>query len=329
MDDRRRKTELLTKIAGAVAVFVVCAALIVMGTRGIRHRNELARQATSREAAAIDPALIHYREVKGIETGMKDARGIAVASDGRLYAAGDHAIICFDTDGERQEEWAMDSPPQCLAVAGDGTVVVGSRKSITIFTKELASWTVLGEKAYVTSLAIAGNDIWVADAGRRIVYHYNRKGKLLGRIGKKDVKRGIPGLLAPSPHLDVAVAIDGNLWVANPGRHQLEQYDRDGRLLSAWGKAGMEIEGFGGCCNPADFALLPDGRIVTAEKGLRRVKVYRADGTFDGVVAGPDVFSTGNGALDLAADGQGQIYVLDRVDGTVHILERGLPIRTN
>jgi hypothetical protein len=32
-----------------------------------------------------------------------------------------------------------------------------------------------------------------------------------------------------------------------------------------------------GCCNPACFALLSDGRIVTVEKGVPRIKVFRAE----------------------------------------------------
>ena len=31
---------------------------------------------------------------------------------------------------------------------------------------------------------------------------------------------------------------------------------------------------FFGCCNPAQLAVLPDGRFVTAEKGIPRVKIY-------------------------------------------------------
>jgi len=322
MDKRQRKIELWTKITGAAVAFLLCAVLVVMSARGARERAKLYQQSKSAGAVAeIDPALIEYQEIQRIETGLKEARGIAVGADG-LYAAGDRAVIRFDAVGKRQAQWAMDAPPECLAVADDGTILAGSRKSITVYTKDgehKARWTAPGKQAYLTSLAISGDDVWAADAGARVVYHYDRSGKLLGRLGEKDANRGISGLLAPSPHLDVAAAKDGTVWVADPGRHRLEHYARDGRLLSTWGKAGMGIEGFSGCCNPADFALLPDGRIVTAEKGLRRVKVYRADGAFDCVIAGPDAFSAGSEALDVVADGQGRVYVLDRVDGAVHI----------
>jgi hypothetical protein len=323
MDKRQRKIELWTKIAGAAVAFLVCALLVVMSVRGARERAEIARQSKGALVGeAIDPALMEYEEIRRIETGMKEARGIAVGVDGSLYAAGDRAIVRFDTAGERQAEWATDAAPECLAVADDGAVLVGTRREIVVYAKDgkrVAGWTAPGKQPYLTSLAVAGSNVFVADAGGRVVYHYDLAGKLLGRLGEKDAKRGIPGLVAPSPHLDLAIAEDETVWVANPGRHRLERYAADGRLLSTWGQAGMGVEGFSGCCNPADFALLPDGRIVTAEKGLRRVKVYHADGAFDCVVAGPDAFITGSGTLDVAVDGQRRVYVLDRGDGIVRV----------
>ncbi|MBM3243119.1 hypothetical protein FJZ31_43220, partial [Candidatus Poribacteria bacterium] len=54
--------------------------------------------------------------------------------------------------------------------------------------------------------------------------------------------------------------------------------------LVGLGYLSMDIDGFCGCCNPVNFAMLPDGRFVTCEKGLPRVKIYDADGTFSGVV---------------------------------------------
>ena len=109
------------------------------------------------------------------------------------------------------------------------------------------------------------------------------------------VIRRIGGLVAPSPHLDVAAAPDGTAWVTNPGRHRLEHYSADGQLLRTWGKASAAIAGFTGCCNPTDIAVLPDGRLVTAEKGIPRVKIYKTNGTFESVVAGPESFTAGNG----------------------------------
>jgi hypothetical protein len=92
--------------------------------------------------------------------------------------------------------------------------------------------------------------------------------------------------------------------------------------LRNWGRPAAEIDGFCGCCNPTDFALLPDRRFVTSEKGLARVKVYGAEGKFECVVAAPEVFAEDVVGLDLAADAQGRIYVLDPSAKAVRIFAR-------
>ncbi len=80
---------------------------------------------------------------------------------------------------------------------------------------------------------------------------------------------------------------------------------------------------------------MPDGRCITCEKGLPRVKIYSAQGEFECVVAGPESFpqnaragtvhdlSDGTlGGLDAAADSQGRIFVLDLVAADIRVMQR-------
>ena len=112
---------------------------------------------------------------------------------------------------------------------------------------------------------------------------------------------------------------DGNLWVANPGRHQLELYTPAGELLRSFGQSGNAIDQFLGCCNPSDFALLSDGRIVTAEKGVPRVKVFKDDGHLQTVVAGPDSFGDNRAGLDIATDSAGRILILEPGTASIRV----------
>jgi hypothetical protein len=145
------------------------------------------------------------------------------------------------------------------------------------------------------------------------------------RLAEKDPGRNIPGLVVPSPCLDVECGPDGLVWVSNPGRHRVESYTPDGEPRFAWGKPSASIDGFCGCCNPTGIALLPDGRCVTFEKGLPRVKVFSREGRLDCVVAGPSSFADAmnsfgpvdpddlpGGTLDGAVDTAGRIHVIDR-----------------
>ncbi len=122
------------------------------------------------------------------------------------------------------------------------------------------------------------------------------------------------------------------LRAVNPGRRQIDTYTFDGDYEFSWGKHSVKIEGFCGCCNPVNIAMLPDDSFVTCEKGLTRIKVYDRDGNFKGVVAGPDQLipdtpqkictlpeQCQSGGFDVATDSDGAVYVLDTITNTVRI----------
>jgi hypothetical protein len=164
--------------------------------------------------------------------------------------------------------------------------------------------------------------VWVGDAGRKLVDHYSRAGQLLGSLGKRDDARKIPGLTTPSPHLDVAVAAGGAVVVTNPGRCAVETYDTGGGLKASWGRASNDLDGFCGCCNPTDLAILPDGKIVTSEKGLPRVKVYLPDGTLESLIAQPPDIAQAAAGIDLAVGADGRVWVLDPAARVVKVFAR-------
>jgi hypothetical protein len=191
--------------------------------------------------------------------------------------------------------------------------------------KLLKKWSSCGNDAIITSIAVSGRDVFIADAGNKVVYHYDLSGKLIKKIGQKDPSKGIPGFVIPSSYFDLGIGHDGDLWVVNPGRHRFEKYNPDGDLTTSWGESSMAVEGFCGCCNPSNFAILADGSFVTSEKGIERIKVYWPDGRFRGVVAGPDSFIEGTRGLDLAVDSRDRIFVLDPEKKQVRVFELKRP----
>jgi hypothetical protein len=255
----------------------------------------------------------------------------------RLYLAARSGIVILETDGTPVSEFSCEERVRSLAVAEDGTIYAGMRDHIEIYDpkgKRLAVWPVIEGRPYVTGLAVGGKDLFAADAGNRVVLRYDLDGKITGRIGKRDRDRNIPGLVLPSPFLDVEIGHDGLLRVNNPGRHHVELYTFEGDLELAWGKPSMGIQGFCGCCNPVNLALLDDGRVVTFEKGLSRVKVYSPLGEFESVVAGPESFAdTASidaitdadervyGGLDGATDTQGRVIILDLLGADIHVMK--------
>jgi len=286
--------------------------------------------------AKTDPRLIQYQEVRRFRSPRAEARRIASGPEGRLYLAAGNYISILDREGGLISEIALSAPARCAAVAGDGAVYVSLREHVEVFDakgQRRASWDSPGKRTWFTGLAAGENDVFAADAGNRVLLRYDRSGKLVKRIGVKDAARNIPGFVIPSPYFDVKIHHDGLLRVTNPGRHRIEAYTFEGDLELSWGKASAAIDGFCGCCNPVNIAVLPSGSIVTCEKGLPRVKVYSADGQFSAVVAGTESFPenarTGAGnsvsdgvvsGLDAAVDGQGRIYILDLCTAEIRIM---------
>ena len=282
-----------------------------------------------------DPKLIQYREVKRFGCSRPAPRCLAINHDGHLLIGAGKFLTEFTPEGVQVSETSLGGEARCVAVAPNDSLYVGLRDHIEVYGPKGLNQTVWpspGPKTYFTGIAAADADIFVADAGNRVVLRYDRAGKLKNRIGEKNKDRNIPGFVVPSPFFSLQIARDGLLRVANPGRHRVEAYTFDGDLESAWGKPGAGIEHFCGCCNPINLALLPDGRVVTFEKGIPRVKVYSPDGNFDSVVAGTESFSENAavcgpndctlGGLAGVADATGRIYILDFVAGNVRVMER-------
>jgi sugar lactone lactonase YvrE len=262
----------------------------------------------------VDPQLLRYHQTGLIDTGFETPRGIALALDNTLYVAGDSAIRAFDADGRQQAETTLSGAPYCLTTDETGAIYAGLRDHVEVYEAEgqmRSRWVSLGENAYLTSIAVDGENVWVADAGNRAVVRYNPSGEVVTTLTGRDGSADSLGFIVPSAHFDVATTAGGMLIVTNPGRRRVELRAGDGKLQSFWGQASQTIEGFCGCCNPTDIALLPDGRVVTSEKGLPRVKIYNAEGSLECVVAAPDEFSARARGLDLAVAEDGRIMVLD------------------
>lgn len=336
-----------TLLIGGVILFAVMAAAVAVWA--IRPHGEsgsgLPDAFTYRvdEYTTVDPSLLRWRQVLSIPIALKESWNLAVDDKDRAYVVGDSTLLWFNSDGSLTGRIELDAEPRSLAVAGEGREMAGLlyiafEKHVEVYQPDgtrVASWKPLGGKALLTAIVLGENEAFLADAGRRVVLRYDLQGKILGEIGRRDEERGILGFFIPSPYFALFLGEDGLLRVVNPGRHCIEYYTPEGRLEQplTWGRAGAGIDGFSGCCNPASIALLSDGRTVTSEKGIPRVKVYAEQGCLDSVVAGPSDLVPPAAAIEetrteyrlrapmVAVDSRDRVLVLDPATNSVRIFQ--------
>ncbi len=290
----------------------------------------------------IDPQLIDYVQIASIALTLQQPRAIASGPQDQIYVAGDQSIRIFAADGQPQEVVDLDSQPQCLAAEGpdqraSGKLYVGMSDEIRILSADhevVESWPLPSENMVLTSIAVAGDVVFVADAGNRVVWRLSATGEVLGVIGQPDGSRQIPGFVIPSSYFDIVAGSEGLLYCVNPGKLQISTFSFDGDLGGSWGRAGSSIADFFGCCNPSHIARFADGRFVTSERGIPRIKIYTATGELESVVAGPQQLGISQQSVgdprhginepvfDVAVDSRGRVLVLDPQSRSVRIFAR-------
>ena len=326
---------------------------VLAGWFSLRRNRNLVAQPPHRPAldprftydvsrfAHTDPALLRYSESAPIPAGFSDPSCLAVGWDDAIFIGGDHAVKALSRDGAPRFALSLTSRPQALAPTPDGRLLVALQDHLETYDhsgRRLMQGERLGERVFLTAIAAGGGNIFAADAGNREIIRCDANGRVISRFGRIGAKDGTPGFVVPSPYFDLVFGADGLLWVANPGRHRVEAYSPEGNFELSWGIASMAIEGFCGCCNPVYFTRLPDGRFVTSEKGLNRIKLYDLKGSFAGVVAGPEILvkdlelarkacancHIGFG-FDVACDSKDRVLALDPAARQVRVFTPNTP----
>jgi len=273
----------------------------------------------------IDPALVCYDEVMKIKPETENIYGIAIDNNDEIFISGEKKIYVFNNIGELTNAFSTQENINALNFLPNNNLIVSYQKKLVEINnkgEEINEWNPLNEKSLFTSLAVNDTSVFAADAGNKVVLQYNFDGEIIMEIGKKDTTRKIPGFIIPSGYFDLLIGRYGELWVVNPGFHELYHFNSKGNLVSTWGETSMQLDGFSGCCNPSHIAMLSDGSFVTSEKGIERVKIHDQSGDFQCVVAAPDHFEQGTKGLDLAVDSKDRIYVLDPVKKVVNVFQK-------
>lgn len=315
------------KIIIGIAILVILAVVGFMATdffMGFDKPEKNVYEFNLDDFTSVDSSLVNYTEVQDFKPDIEKMKAVDVDQDDNIYVAGKDKILIYDKDANLLKQINTSAETLSIKVSDNKEIYLGARDHIEIWNSEgekKDSWEVRNEKVFITSIALTDSSVFVADAGNKIIYHYDLDGNFINEIGRKDSIKGIQGFVIPSPYFDLAIGRDDELWVVNSGRHQFESYDKDGNLKSSWKQTSMDLEGFSGCCNPSNMAILPNGSFVTTEKGIVRIKVHKPSGEFESVVATPEQFDKGTMGLDIAIDSENRIVVLDPIRGLIRIFE--------
>jgi sugar lactone lactonase YvrE len=247
--------------------------------------------------------------------------GIAVSSRDNIYALGDGEVRIFQPNGNPIGHWKAPDHASCLAISPEKHVLVGSPGRVDIYSSAgnpMGSFTVgeTGQPASITAIKTFGKEVLVADASAKIIRRYDRSGKHFGTIGTQGK---ITGFIIPNHSLDIDVDAKGDIYATDSGRHRVTSWGVEGSLKGKFGKFGHNNpEDFVGCCNPVNLAVMPDGKVVTAEKVAARVKVYSPDGRLLALI-GPEHFDLRCTRLHLAVDSKGRILVSDPIRQEINV----------
>jgi hypothetical protein len=246
-----------------------------------------------------------------------DLRAVAITDDNNLILGGDSFVACYDE--KHNVKWSVNTPVTVTALCTSADTIFASTRETLLLVREgkiINEYGPYDEGSVLTGTAANKSYIAIADAANKLVFILRKSGELktiIGRSGKR--------FIIPSPYFDVALTADNRLIAANTGERNMEFRTLDDKVIGLFGESGTAPGSFCGCCNPAHFALCRDG-IVTAEKGINRIKMMSTSGQFTGFVSSINHFRPSI-PLDVAVTEDGRtVFAANPVNSQLYIFEK-------
>ena len=249
---------------------------------------------------------------------------ICVAQDGTIFAAGEGRILKLDASGKVIASATSPVANAEITISKEveemaKEMATQNRRSLKEEVAEMKK-TLEKRRTEVTGVAATENDVFMAvPAPTDFTFRIYRFSHAL-----EEPKLVVEKLRGCCGQMDVQ-AYAGKMWVPHNARHAVENFDRDGKQLAKFGKAGkVKPSDFGGCCEPKCMRVLPEGDILVAESGPPTcIKRFSADGKFKEIVAlvedtkGDCVRVT----VEMSPDGS-KFYMLDTTRDAIRVFAK-------
>jgi|GEM_PF-690380 len=154
----------------------------------------------------------------------------------------------------------------------------------------------LGEKYWLHGLCVdAGDNVWVTDVGRHLVFKFSPDGELLMTLGVDGVSGADGGHFNQPTH--VAVSANGDIFVTDGyGNARVAKFSPEGKFITSWGIRGFQPGEFH---TPHTLVFDRAGLLYVSDRDNDRVQVFDQDGHLQALW--PDLHSVD--ALCFAPDG--------------------------
>ncbi len=227
-------------------------------------------------------------------------QGVAYDAAGNLYIA----------DARNHQVTRVDTAGQLTIVAGTGRQgFAGDGGAATA-----------AELNAPTGLAIdASGNVYLADTGNHRVRRIGTDGTITTVAGSGVAGFSGDGGAATAARLRFpsALAVDGSgaVYIADAGNHRIRKLAIDGSINTIAGSGSDGDDGDGGPALAASFegpgglTLLPDGRLLIADRTARRIRSLNPDGTISAYSPGTTL--TLRRPTGLANDAAGTVSIAD------------------
>lgn len=163
------------------------------------------------------------------------------------------------------------------------------------------------------------DEVWIFTRAKPPVQAYDRSGKFLRSWGSE---------IVGNAHF-IRFDREGNVWLADVGRHVVRKFTPEGKVLRTLGTPDQPGEDQSHLNKPTDMAVTPEGEVFVSDGyGNNRVVHFDREGKF---VKSWGKLGTAAGEFSLphsiARDSQGRLYVADRNNARIQVFDQaGKPL---
>jgi streptogramin lyase len=304
--------------------------------------SAIAAESSPDNASLDSAAFFEISRREPLQAGYTLGDTTPMTIDGKLGIAAD-----LSADSGAGQMIALVAPPQAIRIVGQAAPSAWQLqrptfdaivKSLSLFTPDAPATptpegqpaqpiiTTQGPEGFVLRLggnegptegrfvaarglaATAEGAIYLAES-RRGVWVFAPDGTLVTAFGKDELLDAY----------DVALAPNGDLFVADFGHNAIARFSPDGTLLLRWGEIGSAPEQFD-ISSPQRIAAGPDGSVYALDSRVQDnvavSSIVRFDGDDGSFIERIDL-PAGSAPNDLAVDRQGNIYLAETFGNAV------------